>query len=151
MKRLLWEMPDGSVRITIPRSKPLKDETESDYLSKIANKSRPHPDAKLYHGDKSDVPTDKTFRASWRLKSGKVETDMPLARAEKMESIRAERNKKLSNSDALMARANETNGRVSEWKAYRKSLRDIPADTDLDQASTPEVLKAYEPNWPTEP
>jgi len=54
--------------------------------------------------------------------------------------VRRERNQLLTESDGLMARANETGVKADEWKAYRQALRDVPQQTD------PRTIE-----WPVKP
>ena len=57
-----------------------------------------------------------------------------------MRVLRKERNRRLSNSDWTQSR-DVTLSNDAEWKTYRQSLRDLPANT-----SDPENV-----TWPTEP
>jgi hypothetical protein len=60
----------------------------------------------------------------------------------KMQELRTERNKRLSQCDWVATRAFTTNTPVpDEWKAYMQALRDLPANTE-----DPSI-----PTWPQEP
>ena len=55
--------------------------------------------------------------------------------------VRNERNRLLSETDWVAARASETGVAVSsEWKTYRQALRDIPTQSDPENIT-----------WPTKP
>jgi hypothetical protein len=96
-----------------------------------------------------DLPTDRAFRDAWTFNGGAVEVDMPKARDIHMKRIRGRRNKKLKDSDIEMMIATEKNDApaVAALKLMRQRLRDLPQNTDLDSASTPDELKAI---WPAE-
>ena len=149
--RIIWKMPDGSIRITSPVEKKPDSESMKDYLDRIADKARPDPLAERSNLTKADLPGKKLFRASWRLVNEKVVVNMPLARIEKLNRIRTDRNKRLADSDGMMFRANETGQKVTEWKAYRKSLRDVPTSFDLSTITDERLLHEFNPSWPTEP
>lgn len=73
----------------------------------------------------------QAFRDSWRWDgaTGKVVVDAALEVEERWSRIRTIRNKLLELSDSSMARENEQGGpNQNAYKAYRQSLRDLPAD-----------------------
>tara|TARA_Y100001937_G_C7050232_1_gene298744 strand:+ start:672 stop:941 length:270 start_codon:yes stop_codon:yes gene_type:complete len=57
--------------------------------------------------------------------------------AQKWEGVRAERNRRLSDTDW---RAGSDLTLSDEWKTYRQALRDVPTQSDPDNIT-----------WPTEP
>ena len=63
-----------------------------------------------------------------------------LTNAEPLRLLRKERNRKLANSDWTQSR-DITLSNDTDWKTYRQTLRDLPANT-----SDP-----VNPTWPTEP
>ena len=63
-----------------------------------------------------------------------------LTNAEPLRLLRKERNRRLSNSDWTQSR-DVTLSNDTDWKTYRQTLRDLPANT-----SDPENV-----TWPTEP
>jgi hypothetical protein len=74
----VYTMPDGSVRIVHPAPESrLPDEPEADWYARVmarteaANPSlqgRPFLDS-----DTADLPADRTQRATWRVRSGRVQ------------------------------------------------------------------------------
>ena len=152
-----WKMPDGSIRITYPAG-------ENADLDQIAAKLQSeHPEiataTRLSDVDPAvDLPQSRRFRSCWRADgSGKPRVDMPLARVQRLNEIRAERNEKLRTSDGPMARENEigTTGSAQAMKDYRQALRDLPNNLvdggTLDAINTPEELEVFDPTWPTAP
>ncbi|MDD9903738.1 MAG: phage tail assembly chaperone [Rhodospirillaceae bacterium] len=74
-----------------------------------------------------------------------------------MQSIREERNKRLTDSDAVLLEDHPKNGSKAAWKTYRAALRNLPATvTDAEQFITDWVAfmegaeGATDP-WPAEP
>lgn len=64
------------------------------------------------------------------------------AQAEAWDTLRAERDKRLADSDWVILRNLETSEPVPQaWLDYRQALRDLPENT-IDPA---------DPNWPTVP
>ncbi len=73
--------------------------------------------------------------------------------ARKMRIIRAERNRRLIETDWQAIRAWEigVDGPIfsrTHAGIYRQKLRDIPETIDLEAIQTPEELAAFEPEWP---
>lgn len=128
-------------------------ESEEEWVARIkANTLRKNPHLK---GAKelpdATLPTDRRFRNCWRCPdSEKVEVDMPLARAQRMAEIRAERDAKLHASDGPILREQEqgTKATVDALKAKRQALRDIPTTFDLEPITMPSALADFEPEWP---
>jgi hypothetical protein len=89
---------------------------------------------------------DRSFRNAWKWEGGKVDVDMPKARDIHMARLRTARDKKLEETDKLIAALD--NGPVpAELRTKRQKLRDLPQTTDLSTATTPDELKAI---WPDE-
>jgi len=106
-------------------------------------------DVSIYEVDPHDLPLE-VFRDSWRVVGGRVVIDMPLARQQRMNEIRAERDKRLAATDGIFLSAQEQNraNEIAELKAKRQALRDIPQSINLDSITTPDELAAFEPEWP---
>tara|TARA_B100001113_G_scaffold291531_1_gene247982 strand:- start:1765 stop:2217 length:453 start_codon:yes stop_codon:yes gene_type:complete len=65
--------------------------------------------------------------------------------------LRIERNEKLSNSDWVVTKSNETGvGIATDWKTYRQSLRDLPS-TSNPTLTNDSYLDYSSFTWPTEP
>ena len=97
----------------------------------------------------------RRFRASWRKVAGISVVDIPLARIQRMNEVRAARAPKLEQADkdeAIATRRNNT-VRLAAIRLYKNSLCDIPQrqQAALDACTNPEALIAWEPTWPTNP
>ena len=74
-----------------------------------------------------------------------------LDKSEALKILRIERNEKLSETDWVVIKSNETGVPVSDsWKAYRQALRDLPATASPSLTSTG-YLDYTSFTWPTEP
>jgi len=98
----------------------------------------------------------RRFRGAWRQSGPTMPfVDMPLARTQRMNEIRAERTPRLEKSDVDLLRAQETADVVTQnnLKTYRQKLRDVPqvGQPNVDAITTPEALAAWEPTWPVSP
>lgn len=100
-----------------------------------------------------DSLPDRRFRNCWRNDgAGFPRVDMPLARVQRLDEIRRERDKRLVAADGPTARAIEQNAPdEGDWKAHKQALRDVPAVVDLESVGTPEDLDTFEPSWPVAP
>ena len=101
--------------------------------------------------DPSDLPSYR-FRDCWRLSGDAIKVDMPLARAQRIKEIRAERNGRFTGLDAEWMRAmgQKRLAEADAIEAKRQVLRDIPATclTALDACTTPGALETFQPEWP---
>lgn len=103
---------------------------------------------------RANVPASRRFRNQWRRVGSTLAPDLPLSRAQLLAEIRAERDRRLVASDALMLRTQEQNTSLVEpLKSYRQALRDLPVrvTTDLDTITTTEELETYVPTYPVTP
>jgi len=113
----------------------LKGESESAYVQRVLDRI-PSQDPTLVGLPSLDVevhtlphhkdPNLGTFKSCYRVRDGAVVVDPVLETAERWIRIRKERNQLLTESDGLMARANETGIKADDWKVYRQALRDVP-------------------------
>jgi hypothetical protein len=71
-----------------------------------------------------------------------INVNMDKARDIHRNNVRQARNPKLAEKDIEFQRALETGSDTSAIVADKQSLRDAPADPDIDAATTPEELKA---------
>ncbi len=165
-KAIVWQAPDGSLRITHPNDKPhpwgdppLEGETEQHYLDRhamIALSSDPSLKecTRLSDHDIDALPATRRWRNCWRHDGKGVAIDLALTKEQRLAEIRLERNAALDGTDKDMARLNEigTAEQVAAMKAYRQQLRDIPATVqpDLDKSATPDEV-AELPLWPEKP
>ena len=154
-RRIVWRKPGGEILVTIPASKArMAGEAEPQWLDRVAQKvvaaggmaeAERLPDCSA-----EDLP-DRRFRTCWRANAaGKVKIDLPLARQQRMNEIKADRNRRLDLSDKEWARLAEigTAEQQSVLKAYRQALRDVPQNVDLSKMKTARELSSYEPHWP---
>ena len=103
------------------------------------------------------------WRDCWRWDSRGVAVDMPLARAQRLNELRAERDGRLAKLDGQWMRAmgQKNSTEADNIEAKRQLLRDIPQMLTGDRArdgacvvstladcKTPEDLGALEPAWP---
>ena len=163
--RLVYELPDGWLPLQLsqgaivywwvdPRSKFRRDD-EQGWLEAIHQRliaANPMLDGatRLPNCDAADLP-GKRFRDCWRNDgTGKIHVDMPLARAQRMAEIRAERDKRLAVTDADKNKLDDigTAQQKTALATKRQALRDIPQNSDLEAVTTPEALEAFEPAWP---
>lgn len=155
-KRIIWEMPDGTISIT---TSAIGSDAESldkvEARMRIANPG--YADA-TRHPDRypDEFPQSRRFRSCWRLEAdGLPAVDMSLARDQRLKEIRTERDILLQSSDGPMARATETGVGIQAMKDFRQQLRELPnqmeSESVLDAVATPEALEAYQPIWPVDP
>jgi hypothetical protein len=154
-QRIVWQMPDGTIRVTIPVDSLLSLDEIAARTQAAAPELR---DAKrLPDCRAADLPS-RRWRACWRADvAGRPGVDLPLARAQRMAEIRAERDRRLAASDGPMLREQEggTPPRVEALRAYRQALRELPNELErsgtLDRLPDPADLAAFTPAWPAEP
>lgn len=89
---------------------------------------------------------ERTFREAWENAEGSIiSVNMPKARDIWRDKIREERAKVFLQLDADFMRALETGADTSAIVTEKQRLRDCPAHPDLDAASTPDEIKAFQP------
>lgn len=146
---LAFTRPDGGVSVVHPVSIP---DTLDALLEEVAKQG--HTPANAVLMDQSTLPDrHPRLRHSWRLAGSRITYDLSAVRQYIMAEVRAERNKRLIQSDADKARLDDTGDQVDKLALalYRQQLRDLPlqVDAELARLSTPEALKAYTPAYPT--
>lgn len=159
MKLIVWETPDGTIAVSKVHVPVDEDMTEDEFLDFAAEYFKStHADHSAYtrlpNIETTDLPQSRKFRICWRNDgNGKPKTDLPLARTQRLEEIRLQRNQKLLDSDGPMAREREQNGNnQNAMKVYRQLLRDLPVavEAELGELSTDTELEDYQPDWPVE-
>lgn len=148
--RIVWQAPDGSLRITIPA------DPQADLNAVAAHALAVDPSlaecARLPDVYAAELPS-RRFRNCWRH-TDKVTVDVPLARGQLLAEVRVERNAKLDATDKEAARLADVGTKQEQdaLKAKRQALRDLPAvvTSELDSLNTAEALEAYRPTWPGE-
>lgn len=102
---------------------------------------------KLYDSSVVEVPTDRSFRAAWKVAKDEVviTVDMVAARSIWRDKIREARKAEFERLDAAFMKALERGEDITPIAVQRQALRDAPNDPRIDAASTPEELKAVQP------
>jgi hypothetical protein len=120
------------------------DETEEDFLARIAAQDVPDGATDIAVVDTWAIPADRTFRDAW---NADLSVDMEKARAIHREALRQARVPLLAALDIAYARADEQGDTATKQAvaAQKQELRDITADPAIDAAETPAQLKAV---WP---
>ena len=155
-KRIVYTRLDGGVSIVCPAPEYVAQfATEADAIAAIRAKDVPADATNVYVGDLTDLPVSRRFRNCWRYTEAmpsKINVDVPLARGQRLQEVREERNKRLLASDGEYLKLQEqgTPAQQESSKVYRQKLRDLPAveSPRIDACGTPEALVAYEPVWP---
>ena len=154
-KRIVYTRPDGGVSVVCPAPEYVaRFTTEAEALDAIRAKDVPADAANVYVCDVAEVPASRRFRNCWRqVGTTPPSVSMPLARAQRMAEIRAERDERLATSDGLMLAMQDRGipAGIAALKTYRQALRDVPQAMTLDSVATPEALAEVEPVWPTVP
>ena len=134
-KRIVFKRNDGTCGILTPALK------SNLTLDKIALKDTPEG-CSYRIIDVSQIPDSREFRDAWTDNNNTDTVDIDIAKAcdIHMERIRYARDIKLKELDIETMKGNDV-------QVEKQVLRDIPQNTDLSIASTPEELKAI---WPPE-
>ena len=97
-----------------------------------------------YSADEWSHPSDKTFRDAWEvIGEDAITVNMEKAKEIWRDKIRKARD--FSALDAAFMKALETGADTSPIVAQKQALRDAPSDPAIDEATTPEQLKAVRP------
>ncbi len=94
MKNIIWELPDGTIAVTVPVGPIPTEMTEAEYLDEIAAAAAPAlPDGTVRRGEveTKDVPARRRWRNAWRHDGSKVVEDLTAAKAVKAAELAAER------------------------------------------------------------
>ena len=99
----------------------------------------------------SIIPSDRTFRSSWvQVGIGTTATvteDMTKAREIHKTNIRTAREPLLVALDVEFQKAQETGASTTDIVSKKQALRDAPADSAIDSATTTDELKSQ---WKTD-
>lgn len=156
--RIIMEAPDGSMAVDAPVEAIADDPTK--LAAHIVRLEAQGFVIKKDDATGADLPNERAgesrkFRNCWRWDGAKIETDLPLARAEIMVAVRAERNERINATDGMQLRANEIGSAQdkTDWNDHRQALRDVPATVqgEVDVLTTAADLEAHAVSWPTEP
>jgi hypothetical protein len=145
MKTIVYTRPDGGCSVVHPAPAARRaKETEAAFVERIRQKDVPKDATDVRIIDKSEVPTDRTFRNAWR---GDLTVDMPKAREIHRDHLRQMRAPLLAALDVEYDKADERGDLIAkqEIAARKQALRDVTADPAIEAARTPEELKAAIP------
>lgn len=99
-----------------------------------------------YDVEKYTLPSERTFREAWDAPTGTAITvNMDKAKEVWRNYIRVARVPELEKLDQAFMRALETGASTTQIVADKQALRDAPAHSDIDAATTPDELKAVQP------
>lgn len=90
------------------------------------------------------MPSDRNFRNAWKITGTVITEDLTAAKVIFRDKIREVRGPLLEEQDVLYMKAleDDDSGAQTTIAATKTSLRDAPADTDIDDATDMTELKA---------
>jgi hypothetical protein len=88
------------------------------------------------------VPSDRFFRDAWSLSGNVITEDLAVAKEMFRDKIREVRKPLLEALDASYMKALETSTDTTQIVADKQALRDAPAASAIDAATTIDELKA---------
>lgn len=93
------------------------------------------------------IPAERTFREGWEANAdtGVISVNMAKAKDIWRDKIRAARVEPLAALDTAFMKAQETSASTTQIVADKQVLRDAPALASIDNATTPDELKAIQP------
>lgn len=93
------------------------------------------------------TPAERTFRESWEANTdtGIISVNMEKAKDIWRNKIRMARTEPLASLDTAYMKALETSADTSSIVAQKQALRDAPALSTIENATTPDELKAIQP------
>lgn len=93
------------------------------------------------------IPAERTFRDGWEANEGTAVISVNMANAKDMwrDKIRKARIEPLAALDTAYMKALETGADTTSIVAQKQALRDAPALASIDNATTPDELKAIQP------
>tara|TARA_R100000773_G_C4218184_1_gene116673 strand:+ start:1552 stop:2010 length:459 start_codon:yes stop_codon:yes gene_type:complete len=133
-KRIVYTL-DEQVKIVIPSPKC------SLTIEQLQSKKAIQKGVSTYVVDKETIPNDRSFRNAWTFDGSKFGTNMTTAKEIHKNFIREARIQKLKDLDIEFQKALETSASTTDIIAKKKALRDAPADSAIDSASTESDLK----------
>ena len=92
--------------------------------------------------DSVTVPVDRNFRGAWVLDGTVISEDMDSAKAIFKDKVREVRKPLLEAKDVELMKALETSASTTAIATAKNALRDAPAASAIDSASTITELKA---------
>ena len=103
--------------------------------------------ASSYSAADYTVPAERTFRDGWEANEDTeiISVNMTKAKDIWRDKIRAARVEPLAALDTAYMKALETGADTSSIITQKQALRDAPALASIDNATTPDELKAIQP------
>ncbi len=100
-----------------------------------------------YNATDYTIPAERTFREGWEANAGTGVISVNMAKAKDIwrDKIRAARVEPLAALDTAFMKAQETSASTTQIVADKQVLRDAPALSSIDAATTPDELKAIQP------
>ena len=100
-----------------------------------------------YNATDYTIPAERTFRDGWEANTDTNVISVNMAKAKDIwrDKIRAARVEPLAALDTAFMKAQETSASTTQIVADKQALRDAPALSSIDAASTPDELKAIQP------
>jgi len=100
-----------------------------------------------YNSADYTIPAERTFREAWEPSgdAGVIAVNMTKAKDLWRDKIRQARVEPLEALDTAYMKALETGADTSSIVAQKQALRDAPALSSIDAATTPDELKAIQP------
>tara|TARA_X000001388_G_scaffold68868_1_gene56984 strand:- start:372 stop:827 length:456 start_codon:yes stop_codon:yes gene_type:complete len=129
-KRIIWTEPSGQVAVLYP-------------ILPVEDCVKDVPDGLSYYiVEDSEIPKNTFFDRAWKIVNGKIEMDIAKAREVHKENIRRARLEKLVELDIDFQKALETGADTASIVSKKQALRDAPANTAINAATTEAELKA---------
>lgn len=103
--------------------------------------------AASYSAADYQIPAERTFRDGWEANAdtGVINVNMTKAKDIWRDKIRAAREEPLKALDTAYMKALESGSSTTQIIADKQALRDAPALSSIDAATTPDELKAIQP------
>ncbi len=102
--------------------------------------------ATSYNAADYTTPAERTFRDGWEANdNGTITVNMDAAKDIWRDKIRVAREPELAKLDTAFMKAQETGADTTAIVAQKQALRDAPAHSDIDAATSPDELKAVQP------
>lgn len=140
MENVIIHKTDSGVAITTPASEFLKTHTINDCVSRVVPAGVPF---KIVN--KSQIPSDHTFRNAWEYNDGSIVVNLDKAKAIWKDKWREVRHSLLASLDIEFMKAVESGDSVkqAEIAAKKQALRDV-TNTEIS-GNSPEEIKSV---WP---
>lgn len=139
MKVIVYDPPDGPTAIVYPSKSWIRSGRRlQDLAAEVVPAGVPYQIV-----EDRVIPRDRTFRDAWRRNAESIGVNMTKAREIHREKVRRARKPRLEALDVEQMRRLEMPGAdVSDVAQRKQRLRDMPADPEIENAKSPQALKA---------